>query len=229
MRRMGEQLGMPGPFADGSHDDVYAIVRTCEAHEEQGTALAALAAAMKDLHPNCDALARLEDCDAALKGLTALSMDQLVPVLDVIADMSPEYGYADFHELARQAAFGKAVPLRGAKDLPGIVHKLNGARESTPARAPWSCGSLPCWPIRWKTMTASGLRRKWRISLTGLGFPWVTSMRTWLGRRSDSLWKDSSDTRWGNISARIADSVHHLRGGFRCAARPKGAYRVVAI
>ena len=51
MRRMGEQLGMPGPFADGSHDDVYAIVRTCEAHEEQGTALAALAAAMKDLHP----------------------------------------------------------------------------------------------------------------------------------------------------------------------------------
>ena len=136
MRRMGEQLGMLGPFVDGSDSDVYAIARACEAYEEQGMALAVLVAAMKDLHPNCDALARLEGCDAALKGLTALGMDQLAPVIDAIASMSPEYGYADFHELARQA-FGKPVPLlRGAMDLPGVVHRLNGARENAPGRAP---------------------------------------------------------------------------------------------
>ena len=140
LKRVGERLQMPGPFMVENHsvprDHIYAIVYACKDYKEPGAAVTALAAAMEDLHPDSRALARLHECDAALRGLTALSTDQLVSVLNVIADLAGKYGYADAYELARRASFGQILPLRGTEDLPGIVRRLNGAREIMPARAP---------------------------------------------------------------------------------------------
>jgi hypothetical protein len=202
LRRVGELLRRPGPFQVENNNEprrhAYAMAYACKEDKDQGEAVTALAIAMGDLQPDPGALARLEHCDDALKGLTALSTDQLAPILDLIDGLPGKWDNADFRELARQAASHevlplslKVLPLWGTKDLPGIVRRLNRARLNMSAGAPWV--------LRFIALLANSLEGDDRSQLETK----VEHIAGELGLSRDEILAESSDSAPRTLEERL--------------------------
>ena len=141
LMRVGELLGMDRPFrvrnCSDPRDHIWEIVYACREYRDQAAAVTALAASMRDLREDAEALVRLEECADAINGLSALSTDQLVSALEVITRMSGKYSSVGVLELARRVAlYGEGVPLRWTESLPDVVRRLNGARVTVPVKVP---------------------------------------------------------------------------------------------
>jgi vWA-MoxR associated protein C-terminal domain/Effector-associated domain 2 len=141
LRRTAERLGMDSTFPVDSHSDrrvyINAIVFACKDYIRPAAAVTALVETMKELRPYTSALVLLEDCEAALKGLSILGAARLHSVLTVINGLSGRPDRLTVHDLVRRAAReGEVLPLQGSEDLPEVVQRLDAARESSGAAPP---------------------------------------------------------------------------------------------
>ena len=91
LRTTGERLGTSGAFPVGHFNDyrdhIRAIAYACKVHEPPAAAVTALVDAIRELRPHSRALALLEDCEAALKGLSVLGATRLHSVLTVLESL----------------------------------------------------------------------------------------------------------------------------------------------
>ena len=154
LRTTGERLGTSGAFPVGHFNDyrdhIRAIAYACKVHEPPAAAVTALVDAIRELRPHSRALALLEDCEAALKGLSVLGATRLHSVLTVLESLPRSPDRLAVHDMVRLAARpGETIPLRGSEDLPEVVRRLDGARENRGPRStagrpvPRPAGSIP--------------------------------------------------------------------------------------
>jgi hypothetical protein len=141
LRRVREQLGMPGGLRMSAHEDardhIVAIVFACQDHEDPVAAVKALHDVMAELRPGTAGLGLLQDCYLAVSGMAALSVERLYSVLEIIGSLSRECDKVTVHDAAREAALdGEILPLRGTEDLVEALRRLNVARAGGPGQVP---------------------------------------------------------------------------------------------
>lgn len=154
LRRTAEQLGMGSTFPVDAHSDqrvyINAIIYACKGYVRPDEALTALVVAMRELRPNTAGLAQLEDCEAALKGLSILGIVRLHALLSVISGLSAPVERLAIHDLiGRVIQEEDAFPLRQSENLPELVRRLDGAR--------WSKGTRPPLLVRFLIEFAASL------------------------------------------------------------------------
>jgi hypothetical protein len=137
----GERLGMSVPFnvpaRSDSRDHIFAIVQACRKYRDPPAAVTALVGTIEYFRPNDGALARLQDCQACINGLSTLGAPCLHKVLELIGAIPPERRDFGAYELARQARIeDEGVPVLPSDDLLSAVRKLDSARETAPADVP---------------------------------------------------------------------------------------------
>ena len=135
VRRTAERLGMDSTFPVDSHSDrrvyINAIVFACKGYTRPADAVDELVETMRELRPDTAALADLEDCAAALKGLSILGIVRLHALLSVISGLSSRVDRLTVHDLIRHAMReGDVFSLRQSEDLPQLVRRLDAARVS---------------------------------------------------------------------------------------------------
>jgi hypothetical protein len=141
LRGTGERLGMEGAFPvptrPEARDHIFAIVQECRAYRDPPAAVTALVETIEESRPDVAALARLQDCQAAITGFSTLGAPRRHQVLELVGAIAPRRRDLGAYELARQAKTGdEGVPVLPSDDLPSAVRKLDDPRETVPADVP---------------------------------------------------------------------------------------------
>jgi hypothetical protein len=141
LRRVREQLGMPGVLRMSAHEDardhILAIVYACQDHEDPVAAVKALHDIMAEFRPGTAGLGLLQDCYWAVSGMAALRIERLHSVLEIIGPLSRECDTVTVHGIAHEATLpDEVLPLRGSEDLVTVLRRLNVAQVSASARVP---------------------------------------------------------------------------------------------
>ena len=137
----GERLGMAGAFPvpdrSEARDHIFAIVQECRAYRDPPAAVTALAQTIEYFRPDAAALARLQDCQAAITGFSTLGAPLRHQVLEFIGAIALRRRDLGPYELAWQVRTGdEGVPVLPSDDLPSAVRKLDDPRETVPADVP---------------------------------------------------------------------------------------------
>jgi hypothetical protein len=183
LRRTAEQLGMDSTFPVDGHNDrrvyINALVYTCKGYVRPADALTALVNAMRELRPDTAALAQLEDCVAALKGLSILGVVRLHALLAVISGLSGDVDRLTIHDLIKRVRHDRDLfPLRRSEDLPELVRRLDGARRSEGTAPPLLVRFLIEFAASLQGEDAAQLNTELEKIIAELGLPPNAAART---------------------------------------------------